>query len=595
MTGHPAAASGMRFIGKRIQRKEDGRLLRGRGTYIDDVVVAGMTHAAFVRSNVARAQILRLDTDAARALPGVIAVYTAADIDRLNVRYANPIFDTPECPHPDNGLLARSDVRFVGDPIAIVIAETRALAEDAAALVEVEYEVGKPVIGIDAARTMPPVHPEHSDNIVNTMDSGEDGEIDAIFASAAHVVEDTIANCRQAQMPMEPRGLVASRDGGGELLIHLACQSPHLAALHIAQIFNVSQEQVRVVAKDVGGAFGLKVTSQRDELAVIAAAILLGRPIKWIEDRLESLTAGGQCRDDRLNVRLAFDADHRLLAADIVYDFDYGAYPHATQTSCSLVTFMFPGPYHLPRYRWKAFGWYTNTSGMVPYRGPWMMEMFGREVLFDVAARQMGIDPIELRRKNIINKQDQPFEMQSGMVLNDISPRETMEMTIDSIDVASFRQEQAAAREQGRYIGLGIANAVEPTTVSFGYYASDVAHVRVELNGKVTAMTSTFSQGHGTPTAIAQVVAERLGVPLEDVTVMEGDSSRTGFGAGAGGILGAGFGDRPEIPLRPGQPVGQRVDSKQTPGDARCALQKSRQRYDARGHHRQWPGQDRAA
>jgi len=528
-------ASAMRFIGKRVQRKEDARLLTGRGTYVDDVVVAGMLHAAFVRSNVARGKITHLDVTNARALAGVVAVYTAQDIDLLGARYANSIFDLPEHAHPDNGLLARTDVRFVGDPVAIVIAQTRAIAEDGAALIDVEYLAETPVIGIDAAKTMAPLHAGWRNNVVSSFSSGDNAEIDAAFAEAAHVVEDTLTNGRQVQMPMEPRGLVVYADGAGELTVHLACQSPHLAAAHIADIFKLPTQQIRVLAKDVGGAFGLKVTSQRDELAVIAAAIISRRPIKWIEDRLENLTAGGQSRDERLRVRYAFDADYRLLAADIEYDVDYGAYPHAMQDSSSLVTPMFPGPYRLPKYRWKSTAWFTNTAGMVPYRGPWMMEMFGREVLLDIAARQMGIDPIELRRKNIISKDDQPFQMPSGIVLTDISPRETMEMTVEAFDLEEFRREQAQARAEGRYIGLGLANGVEPTTVSFGHYSSDIAHLRVELNGKVTATTSTFSQGHGTPTALAQVIADRLGIAFEDVTVMEGDSSRSGFGSGAGG------------------------------------------------------------
>lgn len=530
-----ATQSGARFIGQRVQRKEDGRLLTGTGTYIDDVVLAGMLHAAFVRSNVARGQIIRMDTQRARDLPGVVAVLTAVDIDRLDYQVGNPVFDMPECPGPDNGLLARSDVRFVGDPVALVVAETRAIAEDAAALVEVDYATETPVIGIDAAKAMGPVHPNLASNLSNAQDSGESEAIDAIFAGAAHLVEDVVRNCRQAHMPMEPRGLVAARNGSGALTVHSACQSPHLSSLHISKVFNLPQQQVRVIGQDVGGGFGLKMSPQRDDLAVIAAAILIRRPIKWIEDRLENLIAAGQSREDQMRVRLAFDADHRLLAADIEYDCDFGAYPYAVQSSGSLVTPMFPGPYRLPHYRWKAQGWHTNSCGLAPYRGPWMMEMFAREVMFDLAARQMGVDPIELRRKNIIGKEDQPFQTAAGMVLADLSPRETMELTLEAFDLTAFRREQVSARENGRYIGLGIANGIEPTTVSFGYFASDVAHVRVEANGQVTAMTTTFSQGHGTATSIAQVVAERLGVRMEDVTVVEGDNSRTGFGSGAGG------------------------------------------------------------
>jgi len=529
------SAPAVRFVGKRMLRKEDERLLTGRGTFIDDVIVPGMLHASFVRSNIARGKIERLDADRARALPGVVAVYTAANMRELNVRYVNELFDMPGCPHPDNGLLARADVRFAGDPVAIVIAESRALAEDGAALVEVVYRAEQPVIGIDAAKSSPPIHPEHADNLSNSQSSGDDPQIDAVFAGAAHVVEGTINNCRQAHVPMEPRGLVVWPQGADELTIHIACQSPHFASKHIANVFNLRETQVRVIAKDVGGAFGLKFTSQRDELAVVAAALLLRRPIKWIEDRLENLTVAGQSRDDRMHIRLAFDADHRLLAADIAYDIDFGAYPYAVQVASSLVTPMFPGPYRLPHYRWKASGWYTNTSGLAPYRGPWMLEMFGRETLLDVAARQMGVDPIELRRKNIIGKPDQPFEMKSGIVLTDISPRETMEMTVEAIDVSTFRKQQAAARAEGRYLGLGIANAVEPTTVSFGYFTSDVAHIRIEPSGNVTVMTTNLSQGHGTPTTVAQIVADQLGVAFQDVTVFEGDSARTGFGAGAGG------------------------------------------------------------
>jgi len=527
--------TGARFIGERVHRKEDGRLLTGRGTYIDDVVVAGMLHAAFVRSNVARGRITRLDTSRAKDMPGVAAVYTAADLDRLNCSFSNAVFDMPGCPAPDDGLLARSDVRFVGQPIVIVVAESRAVAEDAAAVVEVEYTTEQAVVGIAAAKTGAPVHDGFANNLVNAQDSGPNDEIDKVFAGAAHVVEETVRNCRQAHMPMETRGLVVSPDGTGDLTIHRACQSPQVSALQVAQIFKLEQGQVRVIAKDVGGAFGLKMTSQRDEMAVVAAAILLRRPVKWIEDRLENLVAAGQSREDQMHVRLAFDADHRLLAADVDYDCDFGAFPYAIQSSASLVTPMFPGPYHLPHYRWKAQAWYTNTNGLAPYRGPWMLEMLAREIMFDVAARKMGVDPLELRRKNIIGKGEQPFQMPSGIVLTDVSPRETMEMTVGAIDIAAFRREQAEARKEGRYLGLGIANGIEPTTVSFGYFASDVAHVRVEANGRVTAMTTTFSQGHGTATSLAQIIAERLGVSFEDVTVVEGDSSRTGFGPGAGG------------------------------------------------------------
>jgi carbon-monoxide dehydrogenase large subunit len=308
-----------------------------------------------------------------------------------------------------------------------------------------------------------------------------------------------------------------------------------MAAMHFATVLGLPHNEVRVIAKDVGGGFGQKVSVMRDEVAVVAAAILSDRPVKWIEDRMENLTASSQSRDERMNVRLAFDASHHLLAADVDFDIDYGAYPHGMAPSGSLVALMFPGPYHLPVYRFKSAGWFTNTSGVAPYRGPWMMEMFARETVLDIAARQMGVDPIELRRKNIITKADLPFTTLTGLEYDDITPLESMEQTLEAIDLPAFRREQIAARKEGRYLGFGLAAAVEPTTMAFGPFASEIAHVRVEASGKVTAMTSTLSQGQGTATTLAQVLAERLGVPFEDVTIVEGDSARTGFSAGAGG------------------------------------------------------------
>jgi len=529
------AGGGMRFVGQRVQRKEDRRLLTGHGTYIDDIVLPGMLHAAFLRSPIARGRILKLDAEEARALPGVFAVLTAAEIDATGAFYSNPATDPPDAPYPATGLLARGDVRFVGDPVALVLAESRALAEDGAALIDVEYAPETPVVGIDAAKTMRPVHPDHDSNLVGASADVFGDDLEEVFATAAHVVEDELRNCRQTQLPMEPRGLVARREGAGELTINLACQSTHLAAMHIAHALGLPLHEVRVLAKDVGGGFGLKVTQLRDEIAVVAAALLLDRPVKWIEDRLENLIASSQGRDERMRVRLAFDADHRLLAADVAHDVDVGAYPQSVASSGFLISLMFPGPYRLPRYRCVSNGWFTNTCGMGPYRGPWMMEMFGRETMMDVAARQMGVDPLELRRKNMISKAELPFQMITGAVLDDISPRETFELVADALDLDAFRVEQAEARKRGRYLGVGIATAIEPTTMSFGVWSSEVAHVRVEVSGKITAMISTLSQGHGTATTMAQIVAERLGVPFEDVTIVEGDSSRTGFGSGAGG------------------------------------------------------------
>jgi carbon-monoxide dehydrogenase large subunit len=348
-------------------------------------------------------------------------------------------------------------------------------------------------------------------------------------------VVGTLTHQRQVHTPMETRGLVVSRRGSAELTVYLSCQSPHNAARYISMVFGLPNHQVRVIAKDVGGAFGLKVQPARDEIAVIAVGLLAQRPLKWIEDRLENLTNGYQAREQEVTVRLAFDADARLLAAHLDYACNLGAYPAGVDSN-GLGMMMFPGPYKLPMFGFKASGYYSNTCGQAAYRGPWMIESIARESMLDVAARQIGIDPAELRRRNLITQEDQPYQMVTGPVLERVSPRETMELALKKVDVAAFRAEQAKARAEGRYLGLGVAVYVEPTTMAMGgVLSSEAAQIRVEPTGKVTAMLSTHSQGHGTETTMAQVIADQLGVDIDDVIVLEDDSSRGGFGAGAGG------------------------------------------------------------
>jgi carbon-monoxide dehydrogenase large subunit len=523
-----------RFVGQRVARKEDRRLLTGRGTYVDDIVLPGMLEVAFVRSPVARGRIRRIDLDAARALPGVRAIYTAEDLKRLSINFFN-LYSSPTAKAPTVTPLAVDRVCHVGDPIAVVIADNRYIAEDGVGLVEIDYDIEDAVVTIEQARTGPSVHAELESNLAHEGVTPEDPEIAAIFAGAAHVVTGTLRHQRQIHAPMETRGIVVSRHGMGELTVYAACQSPHMAARYISMLFGLPNHHVRVISKDVGGAFGLKVQLGREEVAVVAAGLLLGRPLKWIEDRLENLTAGYQAREQDITVKLALDRDGKLLAADLEYDCNIGAYPQGADSN-SLAMMMFPGPYHLPRLKFRSRSYYSNTSGQAAYRGPWMIESLARETMLDVAARQIGLDPVELRRRNLIRREDQPFSMVTGPVLDRVTPRETLDLALAKIDVPAFRAEQAAARLQGRYLGLGVAVYVEPTTMAMGgVLSSEVAQIRVEPTGKITAVLSTHSQGHGTETTMAQVIADQLGVDWEDITVLEDDSSRGGFGAGAGG------------------------------------------------------------
>jgi len=523
-----------RFVGQRIPRKEDRRLVTGNGAFTDDVAVPGMLFAAFTRSPIARGRIARLDVQAAGEVAGVRAVYTGADLRRLNINFHQ--LYAPDADASHLWPLADGRVAYVGDPIAVVVADSRAIAEDAAALVEVEYETEDPVITLDQARALAkPIHPQMGAKSAGEAATPADPGLAEVFANAAHVVVGTIRHQRQAHSPMEPRGVLAQPKGSGELTVWLSCQSPHMAARYLSVAFNRPAHSIRVVSKDVGGAFGLKTQPWREEVAVIAGALLLGKPVKWTEDRLENLTSANQAREQEITVRLALDADAMLLAADLEYYTNIGAYPHMAGAN-SLAMAMFPGPYKLPRLGFTAKAYYSNTVGEAPYRGPWMMESLARETMLDVAARQIGIDPLELRRRNLITKADQPFTMVSGFVLDRITPRETLELAVEKIDVAAFRKEQAAARAQGRYLGLGFAVYAEPTTMAMGGpLSTEAAQIQIEPTGKVTAVVSTHSQGHGTETTMGQVIADTLGVPFDDVTVLEDDSSRGGFGAGAGG------------------------------------------------------------
>jgi carbon-monoxide dehydrogenase large subunit len=528
----PHVAAG-RFVGQRLTRKEDARLLTGRGSFIDDVSFTGMLHVAFARSPIARGKIRSIDLHAARALPGVRAIYTADDFLHFNIEMVSFYMMVPP-PGPKVHPLAKDRVAYVGDPVALIVADTRYIAEDAAGLVFIDIEAEDAVVTIADAKTKHTVHPESESNISAAAGFPEDEELEAILAAAPHLVDGAVKHQRIAQAPMEGRGVVVSKNGE-EVTIHLGCQSPHLAVRIIALAFGVPESSLRVISKDVGGSFGLKVQPWREEMATIAAGMLLNRPLKWVEDRLENLTSANQAREQECRLRIAFDNEGKLLASAIDYDYNNGAFPH--MPDCNMPVAMFLWAAHkIPRQGFYVKGWHTNTVGQGAYRGPWAMETLVREAMLDVAARKMNIDPLELRRKNLVTAADQPMMTQFGMMLEDVTPSECLDNLLSHVDVAAFRAEQAAARAQGRYLGIGFATYIEPTAgSSFSVLQSDVAHIRVEPTGKVTAILSTHSQGHGTQTTMAQVIAETLGVRYEDVSVYEDDSSRGGYGPGASG------------------------------------------------------------
>jgi carbon-monoxide dehydrogenase large subunit len=531
VTGVPAA----RFIGRSVHRKEDRRLLTGHGQYVDDVVLPGMLVAAFLRSEVAKATIGKLDVTAASRLPGVVAVLTWRDFDgRYGEAWHAMLGEQLQVPPP----LAGTDVRHVGEPIAVVVAESRYVAEDACELIELDLEPDDPVVDF-ATAAQDTEHLVHgawgfpSNVMVEMPFTPLSPDLDEAFAAAEHVVECAVRQNRYLCVPMEGRGIVASwTPGRDELDVVCSCQGVHETRNFFARYLQVPEGAIRVSARDVGGGFGQKMFVFREECAIVLASRLLGRPVKWIEDRRENLIAAGHARNEMGTVRLAIDADHVIQGITVEHVADVGAFP-----PCPAVIDpqLLPGPYRIPRLGFSMAMVWTNTMGKAAYRGPWMFETTAREMAIDHAARTLGIDPVELRRRNLLSQDDLPFTSPGGKVFDEITPRETLEQALDMLDYDAFRKEQTKARAAGRLLGLGVSAYVEPTSMPAPTLATEGATVRVESSGKVVAYLGTTSHGQSVETTMAQIVAETLGVDYADVTVVQADTQSTPYGPGTGG------------------------------------------------------------
>jgi carbon-monoxide dehydrogenase large subunit len=545
VTGTTAGAAIGRLVGERVPRKEDPRLLTGHGCYVDDVTVAGLLHAHFLRSEVARGRIAHLDVTAAATAEGVVAVLTGAE---LNGRVAGDMHGTLSM--NDRGPLtplADTDVRHVGDPVALIVATSRYLAEDAAELIDVRYETSKPVVNMEEAATAvaTPVHPGLDSNVVATSEVPIDDELRQIFETAPHVITETIRQHRYLPVPMETRGVLADyRPETGQLQIWVSTQSPHDVRTCASRITGVPHHRVRVVMGDVGGGFGQKAYLARDEQTVILAARVLGRPIKWIEDRRENLIAATHARAERVTVTMAADAEGHLLGAHLDHLEDSGAYPvMMTGGAAHYVMLMFSGPYRMSKLAWRTTSVYTNTCSRAPYRGPWQLESLARERVLDIMARKVGIDPLEIRRRNVIHRTELPRPLASGLMLEEVSPEETLEQAIGLLDYDAFRAEQARLRAEGRYTGVGIGLYIEPQP-GMGPYGVEPAQIRIQLDGHVDVYLGSGSHGQGLETTTAQLVAEELGIGTDDISVHQGDTDATPFAFGTGGsrsgpILGA--------------------------------------------------------
>jgi carbon-monoxide dehydrogenase large subunit len=527
-----------RWFGAPVQRTEDPRLLRGRGSYVDDFDLPEMLHAAFLRSTHARARIVNIDASAARALPGVHLVLTAADLGEL--LQPSPLL----VPHhaltqPRTQLpLAQNEVHYVGETVAMVVADNRYIAEDALDLIDVGYEPLPVVHSLEvaAAENAPLVHADVPGNgaahLVQTV-----GDPDAVFATAAHVIRETFLVDRGAAMPMECRGVLARWDSHEDsLTCWISTQGPIPIRNGLAAIFKLPEHKVRVIAPDVGGGFGTKIMMfYPEEILTPFAAMQLGRPVKWIEDRREHFISANQERSQLHEVEYAFDNQGILLAVRDKFLHDTGAYtPYGIIvpiiTACTL-----PGPYRLKNYYSEFTVLYTNKVPVSPYRGAGRPHaVFVMERIMDAIARELHLDRAEVRSRNFIQPDEFPWDV--GLVYQDGGPTKYdsgdyqagLDKLKNLLDYDNFPVMQAEARKQGRYLGLGIGCYVEGTGI--GPYEG--AQVRVESDGRVFASTGITTQGQAHFTTFAQIVADQLGVEPKDVLVTTGDTQAFNWGMG---------------------------------------------------------------
>lgn len=525
------------YVGTRINRIEDPRLLTGAGMFVDDVTRPGMLHACFVRSPIARGRITGIDAAAALELDGVHAVYVAADLNP-GVHEQKYGLDGPYVPSANWPPLAESEVRFVGDPVALIVARDRYIAEDAAELVEVDYETLPPVVDYATAEESGElVHTGTPGNIAAALGGPPPDELAKAFDEAPHVVRQTIHQQAYIAVPMETRGLVVEWSSSTkEMTLWASTQSPHEVRGFCARLLGLDEHRVRVIMRDTGGGFGQKVAPQREDICIMLAATKLSVALKWIEDRQEHMTSAGMARQEHGDARFAFDDEGRILAAALDHVQNVGAYPVPSPlTAGAVVGMLFPGPYRVPAATFTMKLLYSNTVGRVAYRGPWQFESMAREVLLDTSARKLGIDPVELRRRNMLSADDLPLVSPAGMPYNDSTPLETFEHALSMLDYDAFRQEQERARAEGRYLGVGTCTYIEPTTGATPFHSTEGATIRIEPSGKVNVYVAGGSTGNSLETTVVQLTADALGVDIADVNTLQGDTAITPFGAGTGG------------------------------------------------------------
>jgi carbon-monoxide dehydrogenase large subunit len=532
-------------IGERTLRSEDTRLLTGRGRFLDDHDVPGLCHVALLRSPVAHARITSIDTSAALAASGVVTVVTQGDLDARGVRRLGHLLDLPGLQPLEWGVLADTTVRFVGEPIVAVVAESRAQAEDALELVDVGYDELPAVVGVEAALApgAPLLYPEWGTNEFLHLEARSPGLDDAL-AAAPHVFTETFENHRIFALPLEGHGAQASFDGVfGRLQLLASTQQPHQLRTVVAEVCGLTEAGVRVVAPDMGGGFGNKQHFLREECLVALLAMTTGRTVRWSEDRSEALTASVHSRPQTHHVTVAHDDDGRVLALDVRVVSDVGnPVLYFSGIGPSLVTVgALCGGYAIPEHGVSLSCVATTTCPIGAYRGFGQPQAhFTTERVMDRVARRCGLDPAEVRRRNLLPDVPRPFVAHGGARI-DVGPLvPQLDQLLEEAGYAQWRERQAAARAEGRFLGLGLSALVQGTAptqwgVAGRFGSWETATVSVLPDGTVTVAVGTKSQGQGHETVFAQVAADALGVDRGLVTVREGDTDQVPYGMGTWG------------------------------------------------------------
>jgi carbon-monoxide dehydrogenase large subunit len=537
-------------IGRALPRREDRRLLLGRGRFHDDLELPGDTlHAVFLRSPHAHARIGAIDSTAARALPGVIAVLTGAEINALiaPLKIAPPIpghlpVETPAMP--------AETARLVGDPVALVLAERRSIAEDAAELLTIAWEA-LPAIASVAQASAPGaalVDPTVPGNRVARQRVATPG-LDAAFARAERILEIPFAQQRQTHAPIEPRGCLAIWDVGREhLTLHVGTQAPHPYRTVLAARLGLREWQATVIAPDMGGGFGQKIIPAREDLCCAAAARLLGRPVRWREGRSENLAASLHAREESIAARVGFGGDGRLVALDVTITVDSGGWClFPADYIARMICIIIPGATRLREYGYTTEIWLTNKCPSGPMRAPMAMAAWVTEGILDEVARALGLDPLEVRRRNMIAQTDLPWISAAGQRYEAITPRATLDAVAEAIGYDAIRAQQRAGGTAGKLLGLGLCTVIESNTYGSAFYRAagipgsghEAVAVRVEPSGAVLASCGLMGSGQGYETTLAQTTAAGLGCRPDDVLVQLGHTDIAPYGMGSRGARGA--------------------------------------------------------